>query len=334
MKHRLGDIVRETGYSTATVSRALNGSSWVAERTRLKILEAARKTGYLRSERTVTLVVPNISIDYYYKYMVSELETMLRFAGFRMELIPVRDLEMIEEHRPSVISIVSEDGLERYWGKKYEIPLVCINTAPRHLEGIFSVHSNEEQGMNMLLNHLYSLGHRRIGLWGYRNVAERQTNVYSSRVRVNTFQRFLEQRGCPCDLTVGHSYSWGETEYSETISRRCFRMRLAVGNGSVLRSVDYRNHAELQLSGETGSCHVEPASLQRAGYGGRCCGLQLFSPQEYGTAGGSLRTCAARSGLREEFGRYAKSCMQSVRERPEKMKTFPQGVCKIRRITL
>ena len=220
MKHRLGDIVRETGYSTATVSRALNGSSWVAERTRLKILEAARKTGYLRSERTVTLVVPNISIDYYYKYMVSELETMLRFAGFRMELIPVRDLEMIEEHRPSaVISIVSEDGLERYWGKKYEIPLACLNTAPRHLEGIFSVHSNEEQGMNMLLNHLYSLGHRRIGLWGYRNVAERQTNVYSSRVRVNTFQRFLEQRGCPCDLTVGHSYSWGETEYSETISR-------------------------------------------------------------------------------------------------------------------
>ena len=144
MKHRLGDIVRETGYSTATVSRALNGSSWVAERTRLKILEAARKTGYLRSERTVTLVVPNISTGYYYKYMVSELENMLRFAGFRMELIPVRDLEMIEEHRPSaVISIVAEDGLERYWGKKYEIPLVCINTAPRHLEGIFSVHSNE-----------------------------------------------------------------------------------------------------------------------------------------------------------------------------------------------
>ena len=81
MKHRLGDIVRETGYSTATVSRALNGSSWVAERTRLKILEAARKTGYLRSERTVTLVVPNISINYYYKCMVDELEAMLRHSG-------------------------------------------------------------------------------------------------------------------------------------------------------------------------------------------------------------------------------------------------------------
>lgn len=203
MKHRLGDIVRETGYSTATVSRALNGSSWVAERTRLKILEAARKTGYLRSERTVTLVVPNISTGYYYKYMVSELENMLRFAGFRMELIPVRDLEMIEEHRPSaVISIVAEDGLERYWGKKYEIPLVCINTAPRHLEGIFSVHSNEEQGMNTLLKHLLSLGHRRIGLWGYEGIGNPSIDVYSSRMRVEAFQQFLKHSGLPHDLIV------------------------------------------------------------------------------------------------------------------------------------
>ena len=218
MKHRLGDIVRETGYSTATVSRALNGSSWVAERTRLKILEAARKTGYLRSERTVTLVVPNISTGYYYKYMVSELENMLRFAGFRMELIPVRDLEMIEEHRPSaVISIVAEDGLERYWGKKYEIPLVCINTAPRHLEGIFSVHSNEEQGMNTLLKHLLSLGHRRIGLWGYEGIGNPSIDVYSSRMRVEAFQQFLKQSGLPHDLIVEHS--WDVGEWPETISR-------------------------------------------------------------------------------------------------------------------
>ena len=218
MKHRLGDIVRETGYSTATVSRALNGSSWVAERTRLKILEAARKTGYLRSERTVTLVVPNISTGYYYKYMVSELENMLRFAGFRMELIPVRDLEMIEEHRPSaVISIVAEDGLERYWGKKYEIPLVCINTAPRHLEGIFSVHSNEEQGMNTLLKHLLSLGHRRIGVWGYEGIGNPSIDVYSSRMRVEAFQQFLKQSGLPHDLIVEHS--WDVGEWPETISR-------------------------------------------------------------------------------------------------------------------
>lgn len=218
MKHRLGDIVRETGYSTATVSRALNGSSWVAERTRLKILEAARKTGYLRSERTVTLVVPNISINYYYKCMVDELEAMLRFAGFRMELIPVRDLEMIEEHRPSaVISIVSEDGLERYWGKKYEIPLVCINTAPRHLEGIFSVHSNEEQGMNTLLKHLLSLGHRRIGLWGYEGIGNPSTEIYSSRMRVEAFQQFLKHSGLPHDLIVEHS--WDVGEWPETISR-------------------------------------------------------------------------------------------------------------------
>ena len=220
MKHRLDDIVRETGYSTATVSRALNGSSSVAEKTRLKILDAARKTGYLRSERTIMLVVPNISMSYYYRWMVGELETVLRFAGFRMELISIRDLELIEEHNPSaVISIVTEDGLERYWGKKYEIPLICINTMPRHLEGIFSVLSNEEQGMNTLLTHLYSLGHRRIGLWGWNNIATQQINVYSSRLRIQTFEQFLKSRSLPYNLIVNHSYSRGETEYSEAILR-------------------------------------------------------------------------------------------------------------------
>lgn len=218
MKHKLEDIARETGYSTATISRALNGSSWVAEKTRLKIREAARKTGYLSSDKTIALLLPNIYTTTYYSNMVKELDHIFHFSGFRTEVVSIRDLELIEEHNPcAVISIVSDDGLERYWGKKYEVPLICINTAPRHLEGIFSVHSNEEQGMCTLLDHLLSLGHQRIGILGFENAADPNVNIYSTRVRVKTYRQVLKRHGLPNDLIIGHS--WDELEYPEAIHR-------------------------------------------------------------------------------------------------------------------
>ena len=120
MRRKLEDIARETGYSITTVSRALSGSSSISEKTRLLILEKARKTGYLQSAKTIALVLPRIDLAYSYREMIESLENMIQFSGFRMELIPLCDLELIEEHNPSaVISLIGEDGLERYWKKKY-----------------------------------------------------------------------------------------------------------------------------------------------------------------------------------------------------------------------
>ena len=172
MKHKLEDIARLTGYSAATVSRALNGSSWVAEATRLKILEAARKIGYLPDrKKTIALILPSTHLSFYGSSMIQPLASLIHFAGHHIETIAVRDLDLIEEHNPdAAISIVVENGLERHWGQKYAIPLLCINTNPNHLEQIYSITSNDEQGMALLLDHLISLGHTRIGLIGYQDV--------------------------------------------------------------------------------------------------------------------------------------------------------------------
>lgn len=217
MKQKLEDIARKTGYSITTVSRALNGSSSISEKTRLLVLETARKTGYLQSGKTIALVVPRIDLAYYYKDMIERLESIIQFSGFRMELIPLHDLELIEEHNPSaVLSLVGEDGLERYWGKKYKIPLICINAMPRHLEGVFSVHSNEEQGMRILLEHLLSLGHRRIGMFGYSKVEGENAN-YAFQDRKKIFQKILSEQGLPDHLTIG--LDWNEPEYVGAVCR-------------------------------------------------------------------------------------------------------------------
>ena len=89
MKQKLEDIARKTGYSITTVSRALNGSSSISEKTRLLVLETARKTGYLQSGKTIALVVPRIDLAYYYKDMIERLGSIIQFSGFRMELIPL-----------------------------------------------------------------------------------------------------------------------------------------------------------------------------------------------------------------------------------------------------
>ena len=64
MKHKLEDIARLTGFSAATVSRALNGSSWVAEATRLKILEAAKPGICLTGKRqSHSFCLPHICLS-------------------------------------------------------------------------------------------------------------------------------------------------------------------------------------------------------------------------------------------------------------------------------
>ena len=81
MRRKLEDIARETGYSITTVSRALSGSSSISEKTRLLILEKARKTGYLQSAKTIALVLPRIDLAYSYREMIESLENMIQFGA-------------------------------------------------------------------------------------------------------------------------------------------------------------------------------------------------------------------------------------------------------------
>lgn len=248
MRRKLEDIARETGYSITTVSRALSGSSSISEKTRLLILEKARKTGYLQSAKTIALVLPRIDLAYSYREMIESLENMIQFSGFRMELIPLCDLELIEEHNPSaVISLIGEDGLERYWKKKYEISLMCIDVVPRHLKDVFCVYSNEEQGMRLLLEHLISLGHRRIGLFGNAKF-EGQTHNDIFRERKKIFQKILSDHGLADHLTVG--FNGEEQGYSGALYRlldKGVSAIVAVTEGQTMKILHYLKQGGIRV---------------------------------------------------------------------------------------
>lgn len=93
-----------------------------------------------------------------------------------------------------------------------------MNAAPRHLEGIFSVYSNEEQGMRLLMEHLLSLGHRKIGMLSCGQSEKDFQNIYVFRDRKKTFEKILSEYGLPDDLIIQY-YGWRKLEYEGNVYR-------------------------------------------------------------------------------------------------------------------
>ena len=115
-------------------------------------------------------------------------------------VISAEHLEVLEQQEfCGAISLMAQSGLEAYWGRRHAMPLVCINTSPRHLDGIYTVGSNDEQGMRLALDHLLKLGHRRIGRLGGIN-SFGDPNNWNSYARDRTFRAVMAQHGLPEEL--------------------------------------------------------------------------------------------------------------------------------------
>ena len=92
-----------------------------------------------------------------------------------------------------VISIAYKDGRERLWIRNRALPMVCINTTGYHLDGIYQVCSDEQQGTELALEHFYSFGHRNLGILTFCSCLP---GPPGNSMRVETFHRYLEKRGC------------------------------------------------------------------------------------------------------------------------------------------
>ncbi len=201
MKPTLQEIARQCGVSVATVSRALAGSPRISADTRRRVLMCARRTGY-RSDacRAIALIVPHFCFGGYFGGLLEGLYRELDSAGFMPAVISAAHLELLDRQEfCGAISLMAQSGLEAYWGRRHAMPLVCINTSPRHLDGIYTVGSNDEQGMRLALDHLLGLGHRRIGrLGGISSFGD--PNNWNSYARDCTFRAVMAQHGLPDDL--------------------------------------------------------------------------------------------------------------------------------------
>lgn len=211
-------IARKLALSESTVSRALANSPLIGQETRRAVLQEARRQGKVSRSNLVALLVPQGMISGYFARVLSLLLDELHFMDYRPVVLCGWELELLDElDFCGAISVYSDNGLEKNWGRYRNIPLVCINTAPNHLERIFSVSSNDGQAMQLLLEHLIRQGHRRIGRIGLGCEPGKEM-TFNRQARENHFCRIMD--GYDLDTSLSGEVSGGSGSVLKQLQSR------------------------------------------------------------------------------------------------------------------
>jgi LacI family transcriptional regulator, galactose operon repressor len=209
------DVARLSGVSSMTVSRVINGSERVSPETRQRVERAIAELGYVPSRLarglirqktgTLALIVPDVA-NPFFTLIVRGAEDVARRAGYRMILADTRadltiERDVIEEmlaHRVDGIMIApvsdrSKGHLQRL--ERYGVEFVLID---RTVSGIESdvVTGDNVGGARRLVEHLISLGHRRIGF-----ITE-SADVSTARDRRDGHEAALAGAGLPHDSNL------------------------------------------------------------------------------------------------------------------------------------
>jgi LacI family transcriptional regulator/LacI family repressor for deo operon, udp, cdd, tsx, nupC, and nupG len=180
------DVAKVAGVSYSTVSRALNDNPVIRPEVRQRVQDLARSMGYSpnalaqslhsRLTNSIGLVITTIS-DPFFTDVVQGVEEAAREAGLSVLLAtsgnnPERELNIIHtlvrRRVDGVILAASRVGAEHTIRlDDIHIPVVMINNqAPRGARNLCSIAVDDAQGARLAMQHLLSLGHRRIAYLG------------------------------------------------------------------------------------------------------------------------------------------------------------------------
>jgi LacI family transcriptional regulator len=206
------DVARRSGVSPMTVSRVINDSERVSPETRRRVEQAISELGYIPSRLarglsrqrtgTLALIVPDVA-NPFFTAIVRAAEEVARRADYQVILSDTRadlsvERDVIEEliaHRVEGMMIApvsdrSATHLRRL--AEFGVPFVLID---RTVPGIDCdvVLGDSSGGARQLVDHLVSLGHRRIGF-----IVE-SDDVSTARDRRSGYEAALSAAGIALD---------------------------------------------------------------------------------------------------------------------------------------
>jgi LacI family transcriptional regulator len=209
------DVARNAGVSPMTVSRVINASARVSPGTRARVEHAIAELGYVPSRLarglsgqrtgTLALIVPDVA-NPFFTLVVRGAEDVARRAGYRVILCDTRadlaiEREVIEEmiaHRVEglLIAPVGDRSLAHLRRlAKFAVPYVLVDRTVRGVEAD-AVLGDSAAGAQRLVEHLISLGHRRIGM-----IVE-SDDVSTARDRRQGYRAALEAAGLHVDPAI------------------------------------------------------------------------------------------------------------------------------------
>lgn len=206
------DVARAAGVSPMTVSRVMNGSHRVRPDTRQRVEEAIAALGYipnhlargLSRQKTgaLALVVPDFT-DPFFSLILRGAEDVARRAGYGVILCNTasdveREGALLEEmvaHRVEGLLIAPVSDHSRSNLRRlgiHSVPFVLIDRVIPGVE-VDLVQGDSVAGARQLVDHLVSLGHRRIG-----HVTE-SPSVSTARDRRRGYEEGLAAAGIAVD---------------------------------------------------------------------------------------------------------------------------------------
>lgn len=216
------DISEKAGVSIATVSRVLNNSARVSQKTKEKVLAVMAEYDYvpnpfarglgLKTMRTIGLLCPNAS-DYYLALALSHLERMLREQGYDSMLLctgkQLTDREkgvewLISKHVDGIILMGStfvensEEGNAYLRNAAKHLPMVLLN-ASYAFENIYSVLCDDYHATSAATQYLIEQGCKNI-LYIYHN------RNYSGLKKLAGYKAALKSKGLPVQDKLIHYY--------------------------------------------------------------------------------------------------------------------------------
>lgn len=204
MNATIQDVAASAHVSVSTVSRAFNNPSLVSNKTRARVLEAARRLNFsimrsatvLKSGQSLRIaLLINSPIQSWFNSSILEgLNTIFNPAGYDIAIRRIltlqerqdffRDLPIRRNADAVIVTSfdIDKDEVERLHSA--DVPLVGINSSLSELFDA-AVNIDDVQGGMLLARHLLSLGHRNIAFI----ITEMYASVlhFSAQKRVNAF---------------------------------------------------------------------------------------------------------------------------------------------------
>lgn len=224
-KIQMADIARLSGMSSATVSRALNGSSLINEKTRQRIQELAKSLNYTINQgaqnlrrggnRTIGVVIPYNATN---RQSISD-PFFLTMLGSLADALTERQYDLLlsrvdSEHLDNIAALYDSGRVGGIimigqWGHHDQLNELARRRLPFVAWGAqlpnqlyCSVGSDNQSGGYMATEHLLSLGRKRLAFMGDKNLPEPEK-------RYAGYQKALGQFGLKTDpeLYIASSFA-------------------------------------------------------------------------------------------------------------------------------
>ena len=262
------DIAKKLSLSKGTVSKALSGAPDISEATRKSVLEAAVELGYSRlvrsgSSRRLCIMIEHMAYqkpDDFGTDMVLGFRKMAEPAGYQVDVTAFpEDLQKecsydayMMEHNYSGAFFLGI-GSSEPWIKEFEAcrtPTVLYDCPTYGNPLVTSVGIDSQEGMNLAVAWLKSLGHERIGYLGG------EPRAYIFGVRRAAFFQALQSNGLKADRKMS-----GTAYHSSDCLERHFRRLYEGGCTAIICSHDLLSSSLLTYCTESGIRVPEDLSI-------------------------------------------------------------------------